>query len=683
MAYIGQKPGSNFRNVTLKDSFTGDGSTTAFDLSKSFNQAGQNDLEVFVDNVRQEPTAAYTVGQDDSGNFKRVTFTAAPASGATIYILNQGETSGVLTISDGSVTGAKLNADAITGQTELAEAPADTDTLLIHDASASSLKKIQASNLIGTSLITGKPLLDEVPAEDDLYLIYDTSAGSLKKVSKSDTSPVTPAPTAISPTEIQIDGGGTEVISITGTGFDSGAGVKAIGTDGSEINAVSVSFVNSGSLSATFTQSDFSQALEPYDIKVTNSTGTTGTAEDILYSGETPNWVTSAGSLGSVEEGAAASFTVEATDPDSTAITYSITSGSLPSGLSLNSSTGAITGTAPTLSSDTTYNFTITATDGGSQTTSRAFTITVTDKPTGGTETTYPSGSDTIRVHTFSSPGTFTLGSTKTLNYLVVGGGAGGGGGDVGSAWGGGGGGAGGLIQGCGSFPNASYPINVGCGSAGAVGGSDTRASNGQNSTFSTFTALGGGGGGTRDLSQSGNTPTQDGAPGGSGGGGSGNAHPGVINETAPGGTAQQSPGYGNPGGRGSYSGGGGGGAGAAGAGNPGTAPASDGYAGGVGRAYSISGTSVYYAGGGGGGGADSLSAGVGSGNPGPGGQGGGGPGGLVSGDPTSVINDGTNGTAKRGGGGGGGGGGGSALPGCQGQGGAGGKGVVIISYTI
>ena len=90
MAYIGQKPGSNFRGVTFKDSFTGDGSTVAFDLSKSFSQAGQNDLQIFVDNVRQEPTTAYTVGEDASGNFKRVTFTAAPAASASIYVLNQG-----------------------------------------------------------------------------------------------------------------------------------------------------------------------------------------------------------------------------------------------------------------------------------------------------------------------------------------------------------------------------------------------------------------------------------------------------------------------------------------------------------------------------------------------------------------------------------------------------------------
>ena len=45
--------------------------------------------------------------------------------------------------------------------------------------------------------------------------------------------------------------------------------------------------------------------------------------------------------------------------------------------LSLNSSTGAITGTAPAATSETTYNFTLRATDAESQTADRAFSITV------------------------------------------------------------------------------------------------------------------------------------------------------------------------------------------------------------------------------------------------------------------------------------------------------------------
>ena len=80
MAYIGNTPASNFASVT-KDTFSGDGSTTAFTLSKT---ATTNGVAVFVENVRQEPTTAYAV----SGT--TLTFTAAPvsASGNNIYVLH-------------------------------------------------------------------------------------------------------------------------------------------------------------------------------------------------------------------------------------------------------------------------------------------------------------------------------------------------------------------------------------------------------------------------------------------------------------------------------------------------------------------------------------------------------------------------------------------------------------------
>jgi hypothetical protein len=80
MPYVGNSPAANFASVT-KDSFSGDGSTTAFTLSKA---ATTNGVAVFVENVRQEPTTAYAV----SGT--TLTFTAAPvsASGNNIYVLH-------------------------------------------------------------------------------------------------------------------------------------------------------------------------------------------------------------------------------------------------------------------------------------------------------------------------------------------------------------------------------------------------------------------------------------------------------------------------------------------------------------------------------------------------------------------------------------------------------------------
>ena len=80
MGYLGNEPTSNFASVT-KDLFSGDGSTTAFTLSKA---STTNGVAVFVENVRQEPTIAYAV----SGT--TLTFTAAPvsSSGNNIYVLH-------------------------------------------------------------------------------------------------------------------------------------------------------------------------------------------------------------------------------------------------------------------------------------------------------------------------------------------------------------------------------------------------------------------------------------------------------------------------------------------------------------------------------------------------------------------------------------------------------------------
>jgi len=82
MPYTGNKPGFQYQNVT-KDSFSGDGSTTDFTLTK--NTTGL-DCEVFVENVQQEPTTAYSIAG------KTLSFTAAPPSGTdNIYVLIRGK----------------------------------------------------------------------------------------------------------------------------------------------------------------------------------------------------------------------------------------------------------------------------------------------------------------------------------------------------------------------------------------------------------------------------------------------------------------------------------------------------------------------------------------------------------------------------------------------------------------
>ena len=116
MAYIGEVPNPANRGLTRKDTFTGDGSTTTFDLTTAIPNVTERDIEVFVDNVRQEPGAsdAYTLGFDGSSNFKRITFTAAPEASAEIYVLSGSAQIALLTVADDSITTAKIQNGAIT-----------------------------------------------------------------------------------------------------------------------------------------------------------------------------------------------------------------------------------------------------------------------------------------------------------------------------------------------------------------------------------------------------------------------------------------------------------------------------------------------------------------------------------------------------------------------------------------
>ena len=98
MAYIGKDPRQTFTGIADYQAFTGDGSTTVFDLTKATLAGGQNDLQVFVNNVRQEPGASksYTLGLDGSNEVKRITFNVAPEASAEIYVIAPGRETALL-----------------------------------------------------------------------------------------------------------------------------------------------------------------------------------------------------------------------------------------------------------------------------------------------------------------------------------------------------------------------------------------------------------------------------------------------------------------------------------------------------------------------------------------------------------------------------------------------------------
>ena len=300
-------------------------------------------------------------------------------------------------------------------------------------------------------------------------------------------------------------------VIITGTGFSSSVTAKLVGLDGTEYNTNSTTRDSSTQVTITL-PSNLPINNEPYDIKITNnSSGFSSYLLDCLSINDTPTFTTASGSLGILLDGNRLSSnltSISFTDEESTP-TVSVTSGTLPTGITLNSN-GTWSGTANAVVSDTTYNFTVTLTD-TIESTTRNYSITV------------------------KAP--------IIITYDVV---AGGGGNSVGQGNNReSGSGAGGYLLGdFSAVIGTVYTITVGAGGGGRSNGSNSSITG---TGLSTILAYGGGSGGN-----------QDGMAGNSGGSGGG----GWYNSSGGSGTAGQ----GNNGGTSyGWTGGGGGGRGSAG----------------------------------------------------------------------------------------------------------------------
>ena len=93
-----------------------------------------------------------------------------------------------------------------------------------------------------------------------------------------------------------------------------------------------------------------------------------------------PTWVTPKGSIGSFPSVIPLSFTFSATPDDvSETLSYAVLSGSLPTGLTLNSTTGVLSGTPGSVGVDTVYNFAVRVSEANDATeiADRAFSIEI------------------------------------------------------------------------------------------------------------------------------------------------------------------------------------------------------------------------------------------------------------------------------------------------------------------
>jgi hypothetical protein len=152
-------------------------------------------------------------------------------------------------------------------------------------------------------------------------------------------------------------------LKITGTGFKTGC----------------VAYINGSSLTTSFVSSTEinivvpAQSVGVYSLMVFNTDGN-GAIYLNLGVSNFPAFTTSAGSIGSVYETKGFTQTIAATG-DSPFV-YSLYSGSLPPGATLNAN-GAITGTSLAESGSNTYSFVVNVKDAQNQDTQRSFSLTI------------------------------------------------------------------------------------------------------------------------------------------------------------------------------------------------------------------------------------------------------------------------------------------------------------------
>jgi len=139
MAYIGPLPAETFTSFATQEFSTS--ATTSYTLNHPVTN--ENELALFINNVRQQPGS----GKAYTATGTALTLSEATASTDTMYAVFLGRALQTVNPAGGSVGSSEIAAEMITGQTELASEPADTDEFLISDAG--TLKRIDYSLIKG------------------------------------------------------------------------------------------------------------------------------------------------------------------------------------------------------------------------------------------------------------------------------------------------------------------------------------------------------------------------------------------------------------------------------------------------------------------------------------------------------------------------------------------------------
>ena len=189
--------------------------------------------------------------------------------------------------------------------------------------------------------------------ENQPYKVRILSAsGVLYRFSADTIAFLPPTITGVSPASVLLADTATEVFTVSGASFDTGLAINLVGADGTNYGVVDRTFVNA--TTATFKIGDLSSATaqvanRPYNVKVTGTGSLTATSiQTINFPGT--SWTSpAAGATLTFDTSAYVSHILAGTDAvgGTSGRTFEVvaTGNALPSPLSLNPSTGEISGT--------------------------------------------------------------------------------------------------------------------------------------------------------------------------------------------------------------------------------------------------------------------------------------------------------------------------------------------------
>ena len=209
-------------------------------------------------------------------------------------------------------------------------------------------------------------------------LRYNTTIGYFENYSSVGWGTLASPPTISNITPSSFSGAANSSFTLTGTLFDAATTGSFVGANGQTYPAATFT-INSPTQATITNATVLPVAGEPFKVSVTSGAGLSSISNATIDAGSVPAFTTNAGSIYSTTRwNQAVSTAVLATDAETSVVSYNVVAGALPSGLTLNTSTGVITGTS-TAQATTTYTFTIAAADTAGNTNSRQFSIQVTN----------------------------------------------------------------------------------------------------------------------------------------------------------------------------------------------------------------------------------------------------------------------------------------------------------------